>query len=96
MITLWHQNDEPNLNTLLTKCCSRCKETLPLTDFWRDKTRPSGFDNNCKPCRNEASQGKRKYLTLVAYNNWRRKQCLERVKHWTNELNKTGCGPKEK
>lgn len=31
------------------KCC-RCKEDKAAADFYRDKSRPTGFSSRCKPC----------------------------------------------
>ncbi len=42
-----------------TKQCSKCKKTLPVTDFVRRKFSPSGnwgYTSHCKPCRNAKSK----------------------------------------
>ena len=33
-----------------TRRCSRCKEIKPITEFYKDKYRKSGYGYNCKPC----------------------------------------------
>lgn len=31
--------------------CTRCNQTLPLSEFGKNKSKPLGVDNNCLPCR---------------------------------------------
>lgn len=33
------------------KECTRCKKKLPINNFRRDRSQPTGFDYNCKTCR---------------------------------------------
>lgn len=33
------------------KCCSKCKQEKPITEFHKDKYRPDGFTTQCKECR---------------------------------------------
>ena len=33
-----------------TKCCSSCGLFMPLAEFSKDRTKPSGFKKRCKPC----------------------------------------------
>jgi hypothetical protein len=35
------------------KRCSRCKKTIPVNCFWRDKSRVDGYRNHCKTCVSE-------------------------------------------
>lgn len=32
------------------RCCTRCKQTLPIHAFGRDKSRKGGINPRCKPC----------------------------------------------
>jgi len=34
-----------------SRLCTRCKQTLPLSEFGKNKSKPLGVDNNCLPCR---------------------------------------------
>ena len=35
------------------KLCLRCRETKEVSQFYKDKSRPDGFNNSCIPCRRE-------------------------------------------
>lgn len=35
------------------KECTKCRETKPLTEFYRDKTRDDGYNYTCKACRSK-------------------------------------------
>lgn len=98
MVSTWHQQDKretktPRILNALEKRCSCCKQTLKTSDFWRDRTRIDGLDPYCHVCRAMKQKPARRPPTAEQYQAIRRKQCLERVAYWTNELNKTGCGP---
>lgn len=43
-----------------SRLCTRCKQTLPLTEFGKNKNKPLGVDNNCLPCRRIARAEYRK------------------------------------
>ena len=32
------------------KACSRCKQSKPLTEFWKDRSKPDGRQHVCKEC----------------------------------------------
>lgn len=32
------------------KRCSKCRETKPLTEFWRNRSTKDGYQSQCKPC----------------------------------------------
>jgi len=38
---------------MLTKTCSKCKETLPIEMFYPDSTKRSGYKSRCKLCISE-------------------------------------------
>lgn len=61
---------EPTVLAGLTQKCRVCGEILPLSDFYRDKRRPSGHRATCKKC--VSVQSKEKYTGRTAeYNLWR-------------------------
>lgn len=33
------------------RTCTACKETKPLTDFFRDRSKKHGYQARCKPCK---------------------------------------------
>jgi hypothetical protein len=39
-----------------TKRCSRCKETKPLSDFYKNKSKFDGLQSYCKWCINDANR----------------------------------------
>lgn len=43
-----------------SRVCSRCMQTLPLSEFGKNKSKPLGVDNNCLPCRRLARAEYRK------------------------------------
>ena len=36
-----------------TKTCYTCKKTFPLDSFYKNRSRSSGYDGQCKACRKE-------------------------------------------
>jgi len=38
------------------KVCPRCGKTLPVTQFYKNKSNPDGFDYYCKKCRSHKSR----------------------------------------
>jgi len=36
-----------------TKCCGRCKEEKPLSEFNKNKSKPDGLQNYCRTCQRE-------------------------------------------
>lgn len=43
----------------MSKRCTTCKDTKPLTDFYSDRTRGDGRQVRCKPCERKIRQAKR-------------------------------------
>ncbi|WP_146134153.1 hypothetical protein [Chlorogloea sp. CCALA 695] len=39
-----------------TKICSSCKIELPITSYWKDRSKPSGVRAYCKECSNTSSK----------------------------------------
>ena len=48
---------KPKMNN--TKFCSKCKQTKPITDFHKNKSRGDGLSTYCKTCENE--RGKKNF-----------------------------------
>lgn len=38
------------------KTCKNCKKELPIEDFYKRKASKSGYDCNCKQCRNDINR----------------------------------------
>lgn len=79
------------------KRCSKCKnENLSrATDFAFDITKKDGLASWCRPCVNSYQREfPKSYISDEAWTKQRLRICKERIEHWTNELNKTGCGLK--
>jgi hypothetical protein len=36
-----------------SKQCRACSKIKPLTEFYKNKTCPGGYAQDCKPCRNK-------------------------------------------
>lgn len=59
---------------LATKQCTKCKETKPASEFYRNRRRPDGLQDQCKPCasasvkaaraRRRAEMGEEAWLAL--------------------------------
>jgi hypothetical protein len=47
-------NDEENIYNEIfsshTKRCSTCQQILPLTEYYKDKSKPDGYKSVCTPC----------------------------------------------
>jgi len=48
----------PEYDPETEKYCSGCDETLPLTDFHRDRTHSDGYKSHCKSCRSGKKKSK--------------------------------------
>ena len=42
--------------TIVTKCCSHCKQTKSLNEFSRNKSSNDGYHNQCKVCKNKTNR----------------------------------------
>ena len=53
------------------KCCSGCKKTLPLNEFYKNKTNEDGKSIYCKPCTrlNAKKYYQKKLLKMASKNN---------------------------
>ena len=46
------------------KHCLGCKQDKPLTEFWKDRYRSSGYHSRCRDCtNNQRARKHRKYIT---------------------------------
>lgn len=48
-----------------TKACTRCGETKPVTEYWRDASKASGRYARCAVCQAETERNKRKRYNLT-------------------------------
>lgn len=46
----------PGLEPEPKKRCSMCREWLPIDQFHRDRSKPDGLQNRCKPCNIEVNK----------------------------------------
>lgn len=53
---------------MVTKRCPRCKETLPLSEFYKSRSRKDGFQGWCKSCKNACDKAYRQTLGGKAAN----------------------------
>lgn len=44
--------DQVEIAAITEKYCSACKQTKPVSEFYRRRDRPCGYANKCKTCRN--------------------------------------------
>lgn len=58
------------------KKCSQCRRNLPFGNFYKDRTKKSGYSSQCKLC--ERGQSEREdtlppvpAAEILAFNNWR-------------------------
>jgi DNA-directed RNA polymerase subunit RPC12/RpoP len=49
------------------KKCTKCAKKLPLTDFWKDKTKKGGFYSSCKSCYRKLHGTKEQDRDIVDY-----------------------------
>jgi len=55
------------LGIIQMKTCSKCKETKPLSEFYKDKSRKDGCSNKCIICQREYYQSKQYKLAQKRY-----------------------------
>lgn len=53
---LIHKRNEQG--EIILKRCSRCKEWLPLSEFWKNKACKDGYCGECKHCQNTAKENR--------------------------------------
>lgn len=70
------------------RTCSRCKETKPLSGFYKDSTSKTGYRHTCKDChrvtvelgRSQDTAKKKQYLDeAVARENQRHEEALRKI-----------------
>lgn len=60
------------------KCCPKCQQDKPISDFWKDKTQPDGLTTYCIPCKKD--KVKQNYMDPDKLAHHRKK-----VKEWNGE-----------
>jgi hypothetical protein len=50
-----------------TKNCHRCRQSRPLTDYNRDRSKPDGYKDICRSCRYDERRGRRASAKGDAY-----------------------------
>ena len=55
-----------------TKACSKCKRELPISEFYKDKSKKDGLCNQCKNCMNESVK---KYQKSTAGKDSKKRYC---------------------
>jgi hypothetical protein len=70
------------------KTCTKCECVKKrATDFSLDITKKDGLNSWCRACASDYSRNlPRRAMTAHQYKAWRRKQCLEKIAFWQNEL----------
>jgi phage-related protein len=53
--------------------CSKCKETKPTTDYWKDSSRSSGYKGYCKKCKPDRK---------TYFKTWQEKKLRENPDYW--------------
>lgn len=51
------------------KFCSKCKELVPMANFNRNRSKPDGLHNICKPCRKQYARNNK--AAIARYYRWR-------------------------
>ena len=66
------------------KACRRCNEQKPISDFYRDESRPDGLTLECRECRKELNRlwyqanAAKKLLQARSYHAEHREQIVQR------------------
>jgi hypothetical protein len=61
------------------KSCPACKSSLPITEFWKDNAKASGYSSCCKKCRKQ-------YMAQPEMQQYKKRQATYRSKY--NKLNR--------
>jgi len=61
------------------KLCSRCGKLKPTEDFYRNRSRPDGFQHQCKACHDERLAGRRRAGNPARQASWRRSKAKTRM-----------------
>lgn len=79
------------------KTCSCCKKEKLLSEFRKDKTKPSGYQSRCKICAREQSNAHyAKYKdSILKRNNSRAREMKQRLNEYKAEQKCTICNEEE-
>lgn len=97
VISAWQKQDkEPRkLIDCSEKKCGRCKEVRDASYFWKDKSRDTGLDAYCIPCRKMFPKYER--IKVISQAQWEKQRiqiCKDKINYWNNELTKLQRGIK--
>ena len=70
------------------KCCSKCREFKPHSDFWKDASRKDGYSRWCIICMKMFKNKQVHNVSDAALRTMRIKMCEEKIKFWQSELDK--------
>lgn len=62
------------------RTCTKCGETKPLSEFWKDRSKRHGYSARCKPCKASAHSQYRKLNDYDKRRYWKDPQA-ERERH---------------
>ncbi len=62
---------------MFTKMCNRCKQLLPISDFYRQPSSSDGYFNQCKSCIKTIGQEERK-----GFSEEKKKQLSKNTNEW--------------
>jgi hypothetical protein len=51
-----------------TKTCTKCKETKPISEFHKQRSKPSGYRSHCKSCRYDYQQKNKDHKRIYDMN----------------------------
>ena len=72
-----------------TKVCSKCKRELPISEFYKNKSRKDGLNAQCKNCMNEYAKNYRKSTKRKEV---QKRYCDKKQNTFGRTCNKRGCG----
>lgn len=62
------------------KTCSTCKKSKPLKEFYNNKSKPGGKDNQCKVCHNKSGKASfKKYQQTKKYKEHQHNMYINRL-----------------
>jgi hypothetical protein len=74
-----------------TKCCSKCKEEKPLSEFWKDRRRLDGKHGSCRECSTRATRAWIERTTTDEQKAKKKSLLEDRATIWHSETNKKRC-----
>ena len=64
------------------KKCSTCKCIKPVSEFWKNRSRPDGLQNECKDCQNKRIDDKKSKNKVVENKEVKRNTQLKRLSNY--------------